>query len=110
MSDKSGENPTPPKNFPLIFIVIVVAALVSLGGGATLLWLSQSGSLGTTGGVGPGLLSAKYEPGQAVNIWKHEHWRPGTVKQAGEKGYLVGYEDAPASQDEWVDVSRLQSR
>lgn len=95
---------------PLLFWVILGSALIALGGGATLLVLSQTGALGATGGVGPGLMSEAYVEGQRVDIWWRERWQPGAVTKKADDRYQVHYDGFDASFDEWVDASRLRPR
>jgi hypothetical protein len=58
-----------PRGVPRWFWLVLASGVISLGGGATLLYLSQTGSLGLNAGAGPGLPSETYVLDQPVDIW-----------------------------------------
>jgi hypothetical protein len=90
------------------FWLVMVGGLISLGGGGTLLYLSQSGSLGIGSGDGPGLPSESYVAQQHVDIWKNESWHAGSVVSVDGDHYRVHYDQSKVFPDETVDATRLQ--
>jgi hypothetical protein len=104
------EQPAPEGvRVPAFFWLIVVSSILSLGGGATLLFLSQSGRLGAGAVDGPGLTSEVYVAGQRVEIWRNESWHPGTVTSVDGLRYRVRYDQANVFVDETLDASRLRA-
>lgn len=99
-----------PSGIPRWFWLVLLSGVISLGGGATLLFLSQTGSLGLNAGDGPGLPSELYTAAQPVDIWKNESWHPGTVVSVDDARYRVRYEQGHVFPEETVDATRLQPR
>jgi hypothetical protein len=98
LSDPSGKR---------LFWTLVIGGLVSLGVGPTLFILNQ-GPLGASGAAGPGVASATYRLGDAVDIWRNESWLPGKIVRAESDRYIVAYDLAEVFSEEWVDASRLR--
>jgi hypothetical protein len=97
-----------PRGTPPWFWLVVIAGVISLGGGATLLYLSQTGGLGLNAGTGPGLPSETYVARQQVDIWKNDSWHPGAVVAVEGSRYRVRFDRAEVFPDEVVDATRLQ--
>lgn len=97
-----------PRGTPVWFWVVLLAGVLSLGGGATLLYLSQSGALGLNAGAGPGLPSGRYSAEQRVDIWKNESWHPGSVTAVDGARYRVRYDQSHVFPEETVDATRLR--
>jgi hypothetical protein len=93
-----------------LFWIVALGGLLSLMTGGTLFFVSQRGSFGARGGVGPGVRSATYTRNQLVNIWRNDSWLPGEVIEPNGERYRVRYERHEVFSEEWVDSSRLQPR
>ena len=58
--------------------------------------------------LGPGRSDARYDAGQAVEIWQDGRWLPGKVQSVSDGRYFVFYDGFSVSWNEWVGPARLR--